>query len=69
VSDNGVGVPLEHREAIFVPYFQATGTNRVLGSLGLGLAISRELARRMDGELSYSYEDGVSVFQLDLPAV
>ncbi|MEA2002141.1 MAG: PAS domain-containing sensor histidine kinase [Actinomycetota bacterium] len=69
VLDNGAGVPLEHREAIFVPYFQATGTKRVLGSLGLGLAISRELARRMDGDLSYSYKDGVSAFQLDLPAV
>jgi signal transduction histidine kinase len=69
VSDNGVGVPIEHREAIFVPYFQATDTNRVLGSLGLGLAISRELARRMDGDLSYSYEHGISAFRLDLSAV
>lgn len=68
VMDNGSGVPLEHREAIFVPYFQSRSQERVLGSLGLGLAISRELARRMDGELSYSYRDGISTFQLDLPA-
>jgi signal transduction histidine kinase len=68
VRDDGAGVPLEHREAIFVPYFQAAGERRVLGSLGLGLAISRELARRMDGELSYSYEDGSSIFRLELPS-
>jgi signal transduction histidine kinase len=67
VIDNGKGVPLEQREAIFVPYFQATGSDRVLGSLGLGLAISRELARRMDGDLSYAYRDGESIFRLELP--
>jgi signal transduction histidine kinase len=67
VLDDGNGVPLQHREAIFVPYFQSPSADRVLGSLGLGLAISRELARRMDGDLSYTYRDGISVFQLDLP--
>jgi signal transduction histidine kinase len=67
VCDDGDGVPLEHREAIFVPYFQAPGERRVLGSLGLGLAISRELARRMDGDLRYSFEDNSSVFHLELP--
>lgn len=67
VMDNGNGVPLEHREAIFVPYFQSPSSERVLGSLGLGLAISRQLARRMDGELTYVYRNGMSIFQLDLP--
>jgi signal transduction histidine kinase len=67
VRDNGNGVPLEHREEIFVPYFQSAGERRVLGSLGLGLAISRELARRMDGDLRYAYEDGYSIFHLELP--
>ena len=69
VRDNGEGIALEHREAVFVPYFQAAGSREVLGSLGLGLSISRELARRMRGDLSYTYRDGISVFQLDLPAV
>ena len=67
VVDNGDGVPLEQREAIFVPYFQATGSDRVLGSLGLGLAISRELARRMGGDLTYAYRNGESIFRLELP--
>ncbi len=67
VADNGKGVPLEQREAIFVPYFQSTGSARVLGSLGLGLAISRELARRMDGDLTYTFRDGESIFRLELP--
>ncbi|MDJ0923666.1 MAG: PAS domain-containing sensor histidine kinase [Acidimicrobiia bacterium] len=68
VIDNGEGIPVEHREAIFGPYFQTPASDRVLGSLGLGLSISRELARRMKGDLSYSYRDGESIFKLDLPA-
>jgi signal transduction histidine kinase len=67
VVDNGEGVALEHREAIFVPYFQAETQERILGSLGLGLSISRELAKRMDGDLSYAYKSARSIFQLDLP--
>jgi signal transduction histidine kinase len=69
VIDNGDGVSLEEREAIFVPYFQSARSDSALGSLGLGLAISRELARRMDGDLSYSYEHGLSIFRLELPRV
>ena len=68
VLDDGDGVPLEHREAIFVPYFQAS-EERLLGSLGLGLSISRELARRMGGDLTYAYENGQSVFRLELRTV
>ncbi|MDJ0952090.1 MAG: HAMP domain-containing sensor histidine kinase [Acidimicrobiia bacterium] len=69
VIDDGAGVSLEHREAIFDPYFQASSGERVLGSLGLGLSISRELARRMGGDLGYSYVDGHSIFRLDLRPV
>jgi signal transduction histidine kinase len=66
VEDNGNGIDLEHRESIFVPYFQASTGEKVLGSLGLGLTISRELARRMGGDLSYRYTAGKSIFRLDL---
>ena len=69
VIDDGDGVPLEQREAIFDPYFQASSGSRVLGSLGLGLSISRELARRMGGDLAYSYVGGQSIFRLDLRPV
>jgi signal transduction histidine kinase len=65
VSDNGDGIDIRHHEAIFVPYFQ-TGEDRVLGSLGLGLSISRELARHMGGDLTYAYDGGQSVFRLQL---
>jgi signal transduction histidine kinase len=36
--------------------------------MGLGLAISRQLTRLMEGDLTYHYESGLSVFTLTMPA-
>ncbi|MEP7381565.1 MAG: ATP-binding protein, partial [Gemmatimonadota bacterium] len=69
VRDTGVGIPGELFERIFEPFVQA---NRTLRSskegVGLGLAISRELARGMGGELSVESAVEVgSTFTLTLP--
>jgi PAS domain S-box-containing protein len=66
VMDNGAGVPEERRETIFDAYEHGAPSGSVVPSLGLGLYISRELARRMGGDLTYRY-DGRSVFELSLP--
>lgn len=66
VVDNGSGIPVADREDIFLPYTQAGGV--AAGSTGLGLAVSRHLARLMGGDLTYSYSGSHSVFQLTLPA-
>ncbi len=68
VCDNGEGIPVLKREVVFDPYERAHRTPTQPGSLGLGLSISRTLARLMDGELTYAYADGWSVFELSLPA-
>lgn len=68
VRDNGPGIPLEDRQRIFESYQKAHHTPGIPGSVGLGLAISRKLARLMDGDLTYDYEQGQSVFELSLPA-
>ena len=70
VSDTGVGIPADKLEAIFDPFFQVHGelAGRDSG-VGLGLAISRDLARAMHGELSVESELGLgSRFILALPS-
>ena len=66
VTDNGDGVPLEKREAIFEPFQSTGGGSRAPGAMGLGLTVSRQLANLMGGELSYDYVDGWSEFRLSL---
>ena len=67
VWDNGPGVPEESREAIFEPYQRAHDREGFPSSVGLGLTISRQLARLMGGDLSYDYKSNWSVFTLRLP--
>lgn len=68
VSDDGEGINHEFREDIFAPYRRAHDRAGLPGSVGLGLAVSRRLARLMDGDLTYSPTDIWSTFALRLPA-
>lgn len=71
VSDRGPGIPAERREQIFQRFQRGDDNNaKAKGGFGLGLPISRELARDMKGELSvHSRSDGEpgAVFLLELP--
>jgi PAS domain S-box-containing protein len=67
--DDGPGVPESHRAFIFEPYQRAHQVEGRTDSVGLGLTVSRHLARLMDGELTYSRTGEWSVFSLALPAV
>jgi signal transduction histidine kinase len=69
VTDTGRGIPPEKVSKIFDPFVQARqGPEEDKGGAGLGLAISRELARLMDGTLSVVSEEGRgSTFTLELP--
>ncbi|MFP4552518.1 MAG: ATP-binding protein [Actinomycetota bacterium] len=63
VRDNGEGIPDEEAERIFEPYVTSGGK----GSVGLGLAVARQLAELMGGSLQYERSAGESVFRLQLP--
>lgn len=67
VSDNGSGIPESDAEAVFEPYQRAAGVVRS-DSVGLGLTVSRKLARLMNGDLRYRRENGRTVFELELEA-
>lgn len=67
VSNPGPPIPEEHRERIFDPYHRVSSDDPKPGGLGLGLAISQQLANLMGGEILYDHSDGVSVFELALP--
>lgn len=67
VCDSGPPIPEKDRERIFEQYQRAHDATGRAESLGLGLAISRQLANRMDGDLTYRHEDGESIFELTLP--
>jgi signal transduction histidine kinase len=68
VADRGPGVPLDERDLIFERFQRGSRTGGE-GGFGLGLAIGRELARRLGGELVLATQtegDGAR-FVLTLP--
>lgn len=71
VSNSGVGIPPAKLETIFEPFVQlgSRPANPSVG-LGLGLSISRDLARGMDGDLKATSDVGKgATFTLLLPLV
>ncbi len=69
VEDDGPGVPEDLSERIFEPYQRAYESLTLPSSIGLGLSVSRILARLMGGDLIYRREEPRTIFELTLPAV
>ena len=67
ILNDGEPIPGTTAKRMFDPFYG----ERVPGqpkALGLGLSVSRDLARRMGGDLTYSYEAGYVTFRLSLPS-
>ena len=75
VQDSGRGIPADQLETIFEPFVQLpmddgsdTSCRQSAPGVGLGLTISRQLARRMQGNLeAVSVLDHGALFMLTLP--
>jgi signal transduction histidine kinase len=69
IADTGIGIPAERLRTIFDPFVQVDANlTRQKQGVGLGLAISRDLARGMDGDIEVTSEVGRgSTFTLSLP--
>ncbi len=72
VRDDGPGIVRAEREVVFERFRRGSTAHpharRVEGT-GLGLALSRELARAMGGELAIVDDPEETVFRLTLPPV
>jgi two-component system, OmpR family, sensor kinase len=64
VADAGPGLPDGSRAKVFERFY----TGDAARGAGLGLAIARELAERMDGRLRVTSAPGGTTFTLELPA-
>ena len=69
VADTGIGLTAEQQAKLFQEFTQADSlTARRYGGTGLGLALSRKLARMMGGDVTVTSEPGRgSVFTVRLP--
>jgi signal transduction histidine kinase len=70
VADTGIGMTAEQQAKLFQEFTQADSlTARRYGGTGLGLALSRKLARMMGGDVTVASEPGKgSVFTVRLPS-
>jgi len=63
VSDNGPGIPVEHRNQVFEPFF-----SKRRGGIGLGLAIVKQIVMANHGNISVHQSNlGGAEFRLQLP--
>jgi signal transduction histidine kinase len=67
VLDDGDALPEELLAVIFAAYGRAHERPGRTDSVGLGLTVSRQLARLMGGDVSYHHRDGWAHFALKLP--
>ena len=59
VHDTGIGVSPEKKARLFESFYQSDGSNtRKYGGAGLGLAICKQLAEKMGGDIEFESQPG-----------
>jgi signal transduction histidine kinase/DNA-binding response OmpR family regulator len=69
VSDTGIGIPEDSREAVFDSFTQVdSGLTKKYAGTGLGLAICKKIAGLLGGDLSFDSQEGQgSTFRFQVP--
>jgi signal transduction histidine kinase len=68
VSDTGIGIPAELVDRVFEPFWRAEKVDGLEDGAGLGLTVSRTLARSLGGDLTVTSKVGAgSAFTLVVP--
>ena len=68
VTDDGPGIPVREREAIWTPFFRGNAASaQGAGGSGIGLAIVRDLVTRMGGRIEILASSRGATFQVELP--
>jgi signal transduction histidine kinase len=70
VDDDGPGIPAEEQERVFAPFYRLEQSrNRDTGGVGLGLAVSRTIAREHGGDVKISNRPSSGLrARLELPS-
>ena len=71
ITDTGIGIPSDMIDRVFEPFFQVhNGTTREYTGAGLGLAIARDFAHAMGGDIRIQSEPGSGCkVTIELPVV
>ena len=68
VSDDGVGIPADKQDKVFLPFQRAGQETGPIEGTGIGLAITKRLAELMRGHVGFeSVEEQGSRFWIELP--
>lgn len=68
VTDNGMGIPEDKQDKIFLPFHRAGQETGPIEGTGIGLAITKRLAELMDGTVGFQSNEGVgSEFWIEIP--
>jgi signal transduction histidine kinase len=68
ICDNGDGIDDDRHDAIFDLYERGGSRSTPTTSVGVGLTVSRQLARLMGGDVTYEHSGGWCRFRLELPS-
>jgi signal transduction histidine kinase len=70
VRDTGIGIAPEHLERVFDPFWQVDQSEtRTVGGTGLGLSVSRRLARLLGGDVTVESTPGHgAIFRVRIPS-